>query len=164
MPSESSNQHNNDTKGIEGIKVITSNELRLSIVKLLNEKGPSNIGSISSNLNRSRQLIKHHVLILERSKIIAQKNYGSLKVYELTEFGKRLLAKIQDEGVKKESEKKPYPKRLYRIGITLAVSLIPLIFATVRFIFEKTHPLWILGGAIISLAIYYVFSKVWKRW
>lgn len=160
MSSEDSSQHNKD---IEGIKVVTSNELRLSIVKLLNEKGPLNIGSLSSNLNRSRQLIKHHVSILEKSEIISQKNYGSLKVYELTEFGKRMLAKVQDKELEKENEKKIRLKKLYRTSIILTVSLIPLILAIVRFILDKTHTFWILGGIIASLIIYYVTNKVWKE-
>ncbi|MGC9085074.1 MAG: ArsR family transcriptional regulator [Thermoproteota archaeon] len=160
MSSEDLSQHN---KYIEGIKIVTSNELRLSIVKLLNEKGPLNIGSLSSNLNRSRQLIKHHVSILEKNEIITQKNYGSLKVYELTEFGKRMLAKIQDKGLEKENEKKTRLRKLYRIGITLIISLIPLILAIVRFILDKTHTFWILGGIIASLTIYYVLNKVWKE-
>lgn len=157
MPLESSDQRDKD---IEGIKIITSSELRLNIVKLLNEKGPLNIGSLSSNLNRSRQLIKHHISILEKSEIITQKNYGSLKVYELTGFGKRLLAKIQDERSRKEGEKKTHLGKLYRIGITVALSLIPLILATARFALEKDHPLWILGGLIASLVVYYILSKM----
>ncbi|MBO3757518.1 MAG: winged helix-turn-helix domain-containing protein [Thermoproteota archaeon] len=153
------NQHNRD---IEGIRIIISSELRLNIVKVLNEKGPLNIGSLSSNLNKSRQLIKHHISILEKSNIIMQRNYGSLKVYELTEFGKRLLAKIQDEKMKKENEKKLSFGRFYRISIIIALSLIPMVLATVKFGLEKTHPFWIIGGFIISLLVYHILNKIWK--
>lgn len=159
MSSEKSSQYDKD---IDGIKTIISNELRLSIVKLLNEKGSLNIGSLSSNLNRSRQLIKHHLSILERNKIITQKNYGSLRVYELTEFGKKVLAKIQNEKPK-ENEKKSHLGRLYRSSIMLTVSLIPLVIAIVRFILDKAHALWVLGGIVASLSIYYALSKVWKE-
>lgn len=159
MSSKDSSQHE---ENIEGIRIITSNELRLSIVKTLHENGPLNIGSLASSLKKSRQLIKHHISILEASGIVAQKSYGSLKVYELTNFGMNLMTITQDDALKKRSREGLRFRKIYFIGM-LVISSIPLVFATIRFILQKSHPLWVLGGALTSLVAYYALNKILKK-
>jgi len=143
----------------DGLKLVISNELRVNIVKLLYNKGSLNLGTISANLKKPKQLVKHHISILESHGIVKRRIFGTLQVYELTDLGKEIIKLI----ILAESSKSitSHERRDSRSLVVVLISFLPLILSIVKLSIQKnSSPLWIVGGLIVSVLFYFVLVKI----
>jgi len=98
----------NDNVSIEDLKVL-SEETRLKILLLINEKGELGLNELSNMTKRAKSTISEHLKILLENGFIERIRIEKGYYYKLTEKGRKILENIQIEGrIPKISEGKMF--------------------------------------------------------
>lgn len=143
------------------------------LVKLLEKE--DTITSLSKSLNYSKQLLIHHLEVLEKNRLVSKRRVGNAEVYSISEAARIIVSEVlqthsrigesEGPGVTVGAETRmvsaPALRRpaspLKTIPLIIGVSV--ALFASVRGILEG-QPLWILSGALVGICLYAIFSKL----
>ncbi|MBO3754296.1 MAG: winged helix-turn-helix transcriptional regulator [Candidatus Brockarchaeota archaeon] len=141
------------------------------LVKLLEKEGT--ITSLSKSLSYSKQLLIHHLEVLEKNGLVSKRRVENAEVYSISEAAKTIVSEVlkihsrigESEGPEAGAERRMVtPPALRRPASPL--KLIPLIigisvafFASARGILEG-QPLWILSGTLVGICLYAFVSKL----
>lgn len=145
---------------------VAANIHRVKIMMELS-KGDGTITSLAKGLGYSRQLVKHHLETLNRGGLVLKRRVGNMEVYSITDSGKTILSeilKIHLEVGKTSSETRVLVAEESRMRpsvkhVPVIVGAIPAIMAFSKGI-TGDQPLWIMGGVIIGVFLYFITSKL----
>ncbi|MEM3648901.1 MAG: winged helix-turn-helix domain-containing protein [Thermoproteota archaeon] len=143
------------------------------LVALLEKEGT--ITSLSKSLNYSKQLLIHHLGVLEKNGLVLKRRVENAEVYSISEAARIIVSEVlkiysrmgEAEGpeVTAGAERRVATVRALRrpasplkltpviIGVSVAL------FASVRGILEG-QPLWILSGTLVGACLYVIVSKL----
>ncbi|MEM2599377.1 MAG: winged helix-turn-helix domain-containing protein [Thermoproteota archaeon] len=143
------------------------------LVALLEKEGT--ITSLSKSLNYSKQLLIHHLGVLEKNRLVLKRRVENAEVYSISEAAKIIVSEVLKIHSRMEEVESP---RVAAGDETRVVTepalrrtdsflkLIPLIigvsvalFASVRGVLEG-QPLWILSGTLVGVCLYVIVSKL----
>lgn len=116
----------NENISIEDLKIL-SEETRLKILLLINEKGELGLNELSNMTKRAKSTISEHLKILLENGFIERIRIEKGYYYKLTEKGRKILENIQMERrIPKISEKKMFKWKIDLETIRIEI-LIPLL-------------------------------------
>ncbi len=147
---------------------------RMRILVELLEKEET-ITSLSKSLSYSKQLLIHHLEVLEKNRLVSKRRVGNAEVYSISEAARIIVSEVlqthsrireaEGPGVTVGAEtrmvstpalgKPASPLKLIPLITGVSVAL----FASVRGILEG-QPLWILSGALVGICLYAIVSKL----
>jgi len=148
---------------------IAANIHRVKIMMELSKKGDGTVTSLAKSLGYSRQLVKHHLETLNRGGLVSKRRIGNMEFYSITEDGRTILSeilKIHLEVGRGEVEVcKPVVKEKRTINgagyLPIIAGITPVLISLIKGVFEN-QPLWIIGGLILGVLLYLIFSKLIK--
>ncbi|MCX8182901.1 MAG: winged helix-turn-helix domain-containing protein [Crenarchaeota archaeon] len=155
------------------IKAATEPHRMRILVILLEKEGT--ITSLSKSLGYSKQLLIHHLEVLEKNGLVSKRRVENADVYSISEAARTIVTEVlkihsrigeaESPEVTTETERgRVIEPAVRRPASTL--KLIPLIigisvalFASVRGIIEE-QPLWIITGTLVGICLYAIVSKL----
>jgi DNA-binding transcriptional ArsR family regulator len=154
------------------IKIAAEPHRMRILMELLEKEGT--ITSLKS-LGYSRQLLIHHLEVLEKNGLVSKRSIGKAEVYSISEAARSIVSEVlkiqsrigEAEGIKvttgAESRRVPVPaprKPAFQAKfIPLIIGISVALFASVRGILEG-QPLWILSGTLVGIFLYIIVSKL----
>lgn len=146
------------------------------LVKLLEKEDTAT--SLSKSLGYSKQLLSHHLGVLERNGLVLKRRVENAEVYTVSEAARIIVSEVlQTRSGIREAKGSEATLRVERQRVTApatrrpasGLKLIPLIigicvalFAFFRGVLEG-QPLWILSGTLVGICLYAIFSKLIRR-
>lgn len=162
-----------EPKRLNMIKAAAEPHRMRILVTLLEKEGT--ITSLSKSLNYSKQLLIHHLGVLEKNGLVSKRRVENAEVYSISEAAKTIVSEVlkihsriggaEGPEVTAGTERRvatvpalrrpASPLKLTPLLIGISVAL----FASVRGVIEG-QPLWILSGTLAGVCLYVIVSKL----
>lgn len=143
------------------------------LVALLEKEGT--VTSLSKSLNYSKQLLIHHLGVLEKNRLVSKRRVENAEVYSISEAARIIVSEVfkihsgigeaesprVTAGTETPVVTAPTLRRtecLLKLA-PLIIGVSVALFASIRGILE-VQPLWILSGNLVGICLYVIVSKL----
>ena len=134
---------------------------RYRILSLLKDNPTLSLKSIARTLGWSRQMTYHHLERLMEKRLIQSREVGNLKIYSLTEYGRKILDVINGNKPTIIVEMGREEKKVRKTS-----SIVEMIVPTGIFLYSllagflENKTLYPLGGLLIAIISWYVLRRI----